>query len=68
MALGWVEPGKRRDPDNIRAGVKFILDALVAEGALPGDGWRHVHGLSDTYEVGPVPGVRVTLTGPPRND
>lgn len=45
----WVEPDKRRDPDNVRFGVKFILDALVAVGLLPGDGPRHCTGLSDTF-------------------
>jgi len=38
----WQEPSRRRDPDNIFAGVKFILDALVDSGILAGDGWQQV--------------------------
>lgn len=52
----WVEPDMRRDKDNIRSAVKFILDALVATGVLGNDNWRWVGGegacgLSDDYMV-----------------
>lgn len=58
----WVERNRRRDKDNIRAGAKFILDALVTKGVLQGDGWKHIGNLSDSYRVDKkLPGVRVTI-------
>lgn len=48
----WIEPNRRRDPDNIAAGGrKFVLDALVNAGIIPGDGWRHVAGWKDYFSV-----------------
>jgi hypothetical protein len=38
----WYEHDKRRDPDNIGFARKFILDALVAQHVIGGDGWRHL--------------------------
>lgn len=55
---------KRRDPDNIRAAAKFILDALVHEQILEDDSLRFVVGLRDRYESdSPQPGVWVELEG-----
>jgi len=60
----WVEKDKRRDPDNIAAARKFILDALVTCGVLSGDGWKQIAGWIDTFTVAEgkqQPGVGVTL-------
>ena len=55
---------QRRDPDNIRFGAKFILDALVAEGILGDDSIGFVVGLRDEFQVESAsPGVLVTLDG-----
>jgi hypothetical protein len=36
----YVEPNRKRDPDNIVAGgTKLLLDSLVGAGVLRGDGW-----------------------------
>lgn len=61
LEILWVEQNKRRDPDNITAGVKFILDGLVASGILPGDGWSHVTGISHRWETGVAPHVSVMI-------
>lgn len=59
----WVEPSRRRDPDNIASGVKFILDALQKQGVIAGDGHRHVTALSHTFAFDrDNPRVVVTLT------
>ncbi|WP_447859710.1 hypothetical protein [Nitrospira calida] len=65
IGFRWLEPARRRDPDNIAAGGrKLVLDALVAAGVLPGDGWRGVLGWSDRFAVDARrPGVTVTLLG-----
>lgn len=47
----WMEKDRRRDPDNIVAARKFILDGLVAARRLPGDGWKHVIGFRDEWRV-----------------
>ena len=60
----WIEPNMRRDKDNIRAGAKFILDALVKAGVLENDGWNQVGELSDSYFVNKSnPRIVVELEG-----
>lgn len=49
--IKWIEKNRRRDPDNIAAGKKFIMDALVDHGVLQGDGWQHVVSYSDSFDV-----------------
>lgn len=52
MEYKWIEPNKRRDKDNISSfGRKVIQDALVQCGVLKDDGWKHVVGFSDRFEV-----------------
>ena len=54
VRIEWVEGRRKngavRDLDNIRAGAKFILDALVLEGVIPNDSPRWVRGIYDTYK------------------
>lgn len=58
----WIEPNMRRDKDNIRGGIKFILDALVEMGILANDGWNQIGNLSDSYMVNKrEPRIIVTL-------
>ena len=60
----WRERHGRRDPDNIRAGAKFILDALVRTGILPDDSQRVIAGLRDIFtriSPGQTAGVVVTI-------
>lgn len=58
----WHEPSKRRDPDNVIAGQKFVFDGLVKGGVLPGDGWTVVAGISHDFAVSPDrPGVEVSI-------
>lgn len=51
MDYSWFEKDKRRDCDNITFGRKVIQDALVSTGVLKDDGWKHVVGFSDRFEV-----------------
>jgi hypothetical protein len=58
----WVEPNKRRNPDNIAAGGrKVLLDGLVTAGVIRNDGWGEVAGWSDTFSVGDKPGLSVII-------
>jgi len=62
----WVEPNRKRDPDNIAAGGrKLILDALVKAKVLPDDGWDEVWGWTDSFGINKHPGVRVEILAVP---
>jgi len=63
VEFAWFEPNMRRDKDNIAFAKKFILDALVSQGIIAGDGWKHVVGFTDTFAVDKDdPRIVVTLT------
>jgi len=62
LRFRWIEATRKRDPDNVAAaGRKLVLDGLVEAGVLAGDGWAHVLGWVDTFEIGPRPGVEVSI-------
>jgi len=58
----WWCSSKRRDPDNIVVGRKFILDGLVQAGILKNDGWKQIKSFSDTWRRGAKDGVFITIT------
>lgn len=62
--VNWIEPNRRRDPDNCRAGIKFINDALVTAKILSTDSSRQVYEIRDTFAIDRKEhaGVYVTLT------
>ena len=45
LIITWYEPNRHRDPDNIMAGQKFILDGLVESGIIPNDNQKHIQGI-----------------------
>jgi Holliday junction resolvase RusA-like endonuclease len=47
----WYAKDKRRDPDNVMAGQKFIFDGLVKSGIIPNDTWRYVKGITHRFEI-----------------
>ena len=48
----YYEPNRKRDHDNVSSFAhKVIQDALVQCGVLQGDGWLHVTGNLDLFEV-----------------
>jgi Holliday junction resolvase RusA-like endonuclease len=57
----WHEATRRRDPDNVQAAVKFILDGLVEAGVLAGDRWTDIQSVSHALVVSSTPGVAVTI-------
>ena len=58
----WIERDRGRNPDNVAAAKKFVFDSLVLAKVLDNDGWKQIAGWNDTFEVGPKPGVEVTIT------
>lgn len=51
LTFTWYEENRRRDLDNIAFAKKFILDALVKNHTIAGDGWKYVRGYSDCFHV-----------------
>jgi len=51
LIITWYEPNSRRDPDNIMAGQKFILDGMVAAGTIPNDSQKHIKGIVHRFKV-----------------
>jgi hypothetical protein len=58
----WHERSRQRNPDNIAAAKKFVLDGLVTAKVFVNDGWSQIAGWSDAWEVDArKPGVLVTI-------
>lgn len=51
IIITWYEPNEKRDPDNIMAGQKFILDALVHAGVIPNDSQKYIQGILHRFRV-----------------
>ena len=61
--ITWVCKNKRRDKDNISAGVKFILDGLVEASIIENDGWKQINNIYHHFRVDKNnPSVIVKLT------
>jgi hypothetical protein len=56
----WAMTDRRMDPDNISAGIKFILDGFQPK-ILANDGWRNVRSIMHMFGVENQPCVVVTL-------
>ena len=61
VSFHWIEKDRRRDLDNIAFAKKFILDAMVGVGILPDDSQKYVKALSDSFEIGQLNAVTVTI-------
>jgi Holliday junction resolvase RusA-like endonuclease len=59
----WLEPTRRRDPDNfVSGGMKLIFDALQEAGLMQNDGWNQIMSMTHTWRVEKsTPGVRITV-------
>ena len=52
LLFTFYEPDKRRDRDNVSSFArKVIQDAMVRCGTIQDDGWDHVTGYLDRFEV-----------------
>jgi len=58
----WIEPNAKRDPDNVEAGTKFILDGLVLAGIIENDGRKQIKKSSHQHAISKDnPGVIVKI-------
>jgi len=61
IGIKWIYKEKRRDPDNIMAGQKFILDGLVNNGVLKNDTLSDINSLNHSFARGDEDGVEITI-------
>lgn len=48
--ITWVSKNARKDKDNIRAGIKFILDGIRHK-LLPKDGYNNIGSFNDYFDI-----------------
>lgn len=51
LSFTWYCKNKRKDKDNIIAGQKFIIDALVEAEIIKNDGWNEIGNIFHFFEV-----------------
>lgn len=51
FTITWHCKNRRKDKDNIAAGVKFIFDGLVENGILKNDGWKEIGDVNHIFKV-----------------
>ena len=51
IRITWYCPNKRKDKDNITAGVKFILDGLQMAGVIKNDGWNQIGTITHIMKI-----------------
>jgi Holliday junction resolvase RusA-like endonuclease len=51
VKITWFAKSMRRDPDNVMAGQKFIMDALVKMGIIHNDTWMYVKEIKHHFAV-----------------
>jgi Holliday junction resolvase RusA-like endonuclease len=61
LNIVWVESTKKRDPDNVCAGRKFVLDAMVDVGIIVDDTRDHVLGFDDSFPVSQKRSVSIRI-------
>lgn len=64
VVVTWYCKNKRKDPDNVAAGSKFVLDGLVKAGKIPDDGWDEIRSLCHQFDIDKNnPRVEVAIYG-----
>jgi Holliday junction resolvase RusA-like endonuclease len=51
IVITWYEQNKKRDPDGIMGGQKFIFDGLVKAGVIPNDTQKYINSISHKFET-----------------
>lgn len=62
LRLVWHCVNRNRDPDNVAAAIKYVLDGLVDAGIVAGDRWNNVTEIEHKFLLAPKEGVQVFIT------
>lgn len=57
----WNFKNKRRDPDNMMAAQKFILDGLVENGVLQNDTITYIHSINHSFNLSDSDSVQIEV-------
>ena len=49
--VNWFSKDERKDVDNVRFAMKFVLDGLVSAGVIENDSRKFVEDVSDSFQV-----------------
>ena len=66
LDITWIETKKKRDPDNVFAAVKFILDGMVMASVIEDDDRDHVASITNRIVVSDFRGVVVMVSSVPK--
>lgn len=62
LHFAWYVPYKKKDPDNIAAAKKFILDGMQKARVIKNDGWNQIDAFSDSFHIDKeMPRVEVSI-------
>ena len=63
VSIQWFTKNEKKDPDNVAAGIKFILDSLVELAILKNDTRKYIGGIHHYFETDKDnPRFRIVLT------
>lgn len=51
LKIKWFCKNRKKDPDNISFGQKFILDGMQKAGVIPNDGFAQINSIHHDYEI-----------------
>ncbi len=66
LDITWIETKKKRDPDNVFAAAKFLMDGIVAAGIIDDDDRDHVASITNRVVVSDSRGVAVMVSSVPK--
>ena len=66
LDITWIETKKKRDPDNVFAAAKFILDGMVAAAIIDDDERDHVASITNRIAVSDFRGVAIMVSSVPK--
>lgn len=61
MVVDFYEPNMKRDEDNVKSGMKFILDAMQDIGLIKSDSRKYVHSVERVMTDRDDPRIEITI-------
>lgn len=63
LFVNWGAKTRRKDPDNVASGIKFILDGLVKAEVIPDDRWANVVAIQHGFFISKPPRIQLAIAG-----